>query len=124
MVEGPDDPQSIAELGPQASAELAIRAEQTWAEAGERLRGVNATEKFIELKERELQKWVYGQIVHVVCYVPQPFNIACDAWMHYCRCSVIAQNYARIQGVEKELQGLQLQVQGVLHVFTEMMYQY
>ena len=28
-------------------------------------------------------------------------------------CSVIAQNYARIQGVEKELQGLQLQVQGL-----------
>jgi hypothetical protein len=56
MVESTESPQSLVELGPQSSAELAIRAEQTWAEAGERLRGVNATEKFIELKERELQK--------------------------------------------------------------------
>ena len=31
-------------------------------------------------------------------------------WFLSCRCSCIAQNYARIQGVEKELQGLQLQV--------------
>lgn len=62
MVEMSDSPQSVVELGPQSSAELAIRAEQTWAEAGERLRGVNATEKFIELKERELQKWVLIQM--------------------------------------------------------------
>lgn len=62
-----------------SSAELAVAAEQTWADAGERLRGVNISEKYLELKERELQ-------------------------------NVIAQNYARIQGVEKELQGLQLQL--------------
>jgi hypothetical protein len=78
MVEAPDDPQSVAGLGPQTSAELAIRAEQTWADAGERLRGVNATEKFIELKERELQKCVLAQsarcpALHSV--VPQPVMV-------------------------------------------------
>jgi hypothetical protein len=67
MVESSDSPPSIVELGSQSSAELAIRAEQTWAEAGERLRGVNATEKFIELKERELQKWVLIQMT-LFCY--------------------------------------------------------
>lgn len=41
-----------------SSAELAVAAEQTWADAGERLRGVNISEKYLELKERELQKWV------------------------------------------------------------------
>lgn len=39
-----------------SSAELAIAEEQTWADAGERLRGVNISEKFLEMKERELQK--------------------------------------------------------------------
>jgi hypothetical protein len=38
------------------SAELAVAQEQTWADAGERLRGVNASERYLELKERELQK--------------------------------------------------------------------
>lgn len=47
---------NIARLGPMSSAELAVKEEEKWADAGERLRGVNISEKFLEQKERELQK--------------------------------------------------------------------
>mmetsp|Transcript_3166 Transcript_3166/g.9127 ORF Transcript_3166/g.9127 Transcript_3166/m.9127 type:complete len:188 (+) Transcript_3166:244-807(+) len=65
--------------GEDPSGDAAVAAEQTWGVAGEKLRSVNASEKAIEQKQRELQ-------------------------------SCIAQNYARIQGVERELAGLQLQL--------------
>ena len=38
------------------SCEDAVAAETQWADAGERLRGVNISEKYLEQKERELQR--------------------------------------------------------------------
>ena len=39
-----------------SSGDLIAAQEQVWADAGERLRGVNVSEKYLEAKERELQR--------------------------------------------------------------------